>query len=132
MTLAPLLHASPVIQIHAFATFAAMGLGGVQLALPKGSPRHRAFGYVWVGLMVLIAFSSLFIHTIRLWGPFSAIHLLSLWVLIIMPLAAWRASTGRMPGHRRIMQSTYVFALIVTGFFTLYPGRIMYQVFFGP
>ncbi len=131
MTLAPLFNATPVIQIHAFAAFAAIALGCIQLALPKGSPRHRAFGYTWVGLMVLIALSSLFIHTIRVWGPFSPIHLLSLWVLFIMPLAAWRASTGKMFGHKRTMQSTFVLALIITGFFTLYPGRIMYQVFFG-
>jgi len=132
MTLAPLLNASPAIQLHAFAAFTAIALGGAQLALPKGSARHRTFGYAWAGLMLLIAFSSLFIHTIKLWGPFSPIHLLSVWVLIMMPVAVWRATRGPMRGHGRAMISTYALAVIVTGFFTLYPGRIMYQVFFGP
>ncbi len=41
MSLAPLLDASPVIQIHAFAAFAAFGLGLVQFAAPKGTLPHR-------------------------------------------------------------------------------------------
>ena len=44
MTLAPLLNASPVIQIHAFAAMAAFALGLVQFAAPQGhaaAPDHR-------------------------------------------------------------------------------------------
>ena len=44
MTLAPLLNASPVIQIHAFAAMGAFALGLVQFAAPKGhaaAPDHR-------------------------------------------------------------------------------------------
>ena len=40
MTLAPLLSASPAIQIHAFAAIAAFVLGVVQLSAPKGTPRE--------------------------------------------------------------------------------------------
>jgi uncharacterized membrane protein len=68
MSLSPLLNASPIIQVHAMAAFAA-ALGCVQLALPNGNRRHRVLGFFWVGLMLLIAFSSLFIHTIKFWGP---------------------------------------------------------------
>ena len=96
MTLAPLLHANAVIQIHAFVAFAAIGLGAAQLMLPKGSPRHKMFGMVWVVLMGLIAFSSMFIHTIRIWGPFSPIHLLSVFVLVNVPYRGWLAYRGRI------------------------------------
>jgi uncharacterized membrane protein len=41
MTLEPLLAASPLIQIHAFAALAAFALGIFQLAAPKGTLRHR-------------------------------------------------------------------------------------------
>ena len=37
MSLAPLLDASPAIQLHAFTAIAAFFLGAVQLAAPKGT-----------------------------------------------------------------------------------------------
>ena len=132
MSLTPLLQASAIIQVHAFAAFSAIALGATQLMLPKGSPRHKVFGIVWVGLMTLIASSSLFIHTIHTWGPFSLIHLLSLFVLINLPYRAWQAYHCQMRGHGKHMTYNFVFALIVAGFFTFAPGRIMHAVLFGP
>jgi len=44
---------------------------------PKGTRNHRTLGYIWVGLMVIVAFSGLYIHVLKLVGPFSPIHLLS-------------------------------------------------------
>ena len=87
MNLAPLLAAPAVIQIHALAAFGAFALGAVQLAAPKGTIPHRTFGWLWAGLMLVLVLSSFFIHTIRLWGPFSPIHLLSILVLVTLPLA---------------------------------------------
>ena len=131
MSLTPLLEASPIIIVHAFAAFAAIALGAAQLMLPKGSPRHKVFGMVWVGLMTLIALSSLFIHTIRLWGPFSPIHLLSVFVLLNLPYRGWLAYHGQMRGHGKHMTYNFIFALIVAGIFTFAPGRIMHAVLFG-
>src|SRR2546429_8597433 len=95
MNLAPLLAAPAVIQIHALAAFSAFSLGVVQLAAPKGTIPHRTVGWLWAGLMLAVVLSSFFIHTIRMWGPFSPIHLLSGLTLITLPLAVWR---GRGPG----------------------------------
>ena len=86
MTLAPLLNAPPVIQFHAAFAFAAIGLGAVQLLAPKGTLPHRTVGWAWATLMILVAGTSLFIHTIRTWGPWSPIHLLSLCTLAVVPL----------------------------------------------
>lgn len=132
MDIAALTSASPVIQAHAYAAFAAIGLGAVQLALPKGTGAHRALGGTWAALMLFIAGSSLFIHTIRTFGPFSPIHLLSLFVLAIVPITVLAARRGRIASHAHGMQLTYVLALLVTGLFTLWPGRIMSRVLFGP
>src|SRR5262245_64760343 len=85
VSLAPLLNESPVIQVHAFAAMAAFVLGVVQLAAPKGTLPHRTIGWVWVILLALIAISSFWIHELRLVGPFSPIHLLSIMVLILLP-----------------------------------------------
>ncbi|WP_217574655.1 DUF2306 domain-containing protein [Mesorhizobium sp. GbtcB19] len=131
MSLGPLLSAPPPIPWHAFAALAALAVGGAQLALPKGTMRHRALGYAWVALMLVIAISSFWIQQIRLVGPFSPIHLLSILVLVTVPLAAWYAHTHKVAAHRGAMIKLYLFALIGAGIFTLLPGRIMHAVVFG-
>ena len=131
MSLGPLLSAPPPIPWHAFAALAALAIGGAQLALPKGTTRHRVMGYAWAALMLGIAISSFWIQQIRLIGPFSPIHILSILVLVTVPLAVWHAHRHRVAKHRKVMISLYVFALIGAGVFTLLPGRIMHAVVFG-
>ncbi len=131
MSLAPLLDAAPQIPIHAFAAMAAFVLGVVQLAAPKGTLPHRTLGWLWVGMMMLVAISSFWIHQIRLFGPFSPIHGLSIFTLIMLPLAVWRAHRHDVVGHRRIMVLIFTGALVIAGAFTLVPGRIMHSVLFG-
>jgi uncharacterized membrane protein len=81
--------------------------------------------------MVLVAGSSLFIHTIRMWGPWSPIHLLSLFTLAVVPLAVFQARRHNVAAHRSAMIWIFTLALVVTGLFTLAPGRIMNKVVFG-
>ena len=131
MSLAPLLDAAPAIPLHAFAAMAAFVLGIVQFAAPKGTLPHRTIGWIWVTLMAVVAASSFWIHQIRMVGPFSLIHLLSIFTLVMLPLAVWRAHTHRVTDHRRIMIFIFAGALVVAGLFTLVPGRITHQVFFG-
>jgi uncharacterized membrane protein len=131
MSLAPLLDAAPAIPLHAFSAMAAFALGVVQFAAPKGTLPHRALGWIWVLLMASVALSSFWIHQIRLLGPWSPIHLLSIFTLTMLPLAVWRAHTHRVADHRRIMILLFTGALVVAGLFTLLPGRIMHVVVFG-
>jgi uncharacterized membrane protein len=84
----PLLDAAPAIQLHAFAAMTAFVLGIVQFSAPKGTLPHRTIGGVWVALMVVVSLSSFWIHQLRLWGPWSPIHLLSIFTLVTLPLAA--------------------------------------------
>ena len=131
MNLAPLLAAPTVIQIHAFAAIGAFALGAVQLAAPKGTIPHRTVGWIWAGLMLAVVLSSFFIHTIRMWGPFSPIHLLSILTLITLPLAVAHARRHLVERHRRAMMSLFIGALVIAGVFTFLPGRIMHAVVFG-
>ena len=132
MNLAPLLAAPAVIQIHALAAFSAFSLGVVQLAAPKGTIPHRTVGWLWAGLMLAVVLSSFFIHTIRMWGPFSPIHLLSIFTLAMLPLAVAHARRHAIERHRRAMLRLFVGALVIAGVFTFLPGRIMHSVAFGP
>lgn len=134
MSFAPLFNAPPVIQLHAFAAMAALVLGLVQFSRPKGTLPHRTMGWVWVALMVTVAVSSFWIHgrQIKLGEPWSPIHLLSIFSLIMLPLGIWLAHRHRVRGHRITMISIFAGGLVIAGLFTFVPGRIMHAVAFGP
>ncbi|HVZ53786.1 MAG TPA: DUF2306 domain-containing protein [Pseudolabrys sp.] len=132
MTLAPLLHATPAIQWHAFAAMAALVLGVAQFALPKGTVAHRSIGWLWVALMLVVSLSAFSIHQLRIWGPWSPIHLLAIFTLVMLPIGVWRAHRHNVRAHRATMIGIYVGGLVIAGLFTLVPGRIMHAVVFGP
>jgi uncharacterized membrane protein len=131
MTLAPLLDASPAIQLHAFAAMSAFVLGVVQLSAPKGTIPHRTIGWIWVAVMLAVSISAFWIHQLRLWGPWSPIHLLAIFTLIMLPLGVWYAHRHAVERHRWTMIGIFAGALVIAGIFTFVPGRIMYSVAFG-
>ena len=119
------------IPLHAIAAMIAIILGGVQLSMKKGGPIHKLLGRIWVGLMLVVSVSSFFIHEITLWGAYSPIHLLSIWTIFSLGLAIYFVRMGNIKRHKQVMIALYGFALILTGFFTLMPGRVMHQIVFG-
>src|SRR5882757_4741134 len=131
MSLAPLLDAAPAIPLHAFAAMAALGLGIVQFAAPKGTLPHRTIGWIWVVLMAAVAASSFWIHQLRLVGLWSPIHLLSIMVLVLLPIAVMSAHRHHVSRHRGIMIGVFSGGLVVAGLFTLLPGPIMHAVIVG-
>src|SRR5690606_16321887 len=106
-------------------------LGGIILFRRKGDRLHRMGGRIWVGLMLAVCISSFFIHTIRMVGAWSPIHLLSIGTLLVLARGVSLARARRILEHRRTMQATYLGALLLAGFFTFMPGRIMHEVLFG-
>ncbi len=122
---------APPIPLHALAALLAVILGGIQLAMKKGTRLHKALGWIWTVIMAIVAITSFFIHEIKLWGQYSPIHLLSLWTLISLGLAIYFAKTGKIKRHKQVMVALYGFGLILTGFFTMMPGRVMHQIIFG-
>ena len=131
MSLEPILAAPIAIQIHAFAAISAMLLGALILFRRKGTPTHKLLGRMWVGLMLIVATSALFINEIRLIGPFSPIHIF----VVVTYLGLWEGireiRRGNVEAHQATMKSVYLGALLLTGAFTLLPGRRMHAVLFG-
>lgn len=131
MSLDPILSAPFAIQIHAFSATAAMLLGAVILFRRKGTPLHKFMGRVWVGLMLIVATSAIFINEIRLVGPFSPIHIF----VVMTYYGIWEGireiRRGNVQAHQASMKSLYLGALLLTGAFTLLPGRRMHDVLFG-
>ena len=119
------------IPLHAIAAMIAIILGGIQLYMEKGGTIHKFLGRAWVGLMLIVSVSSFFIHKINFWGAYSPIHLFSLWTIVTIGLAIYFVRVGNIKRHKQSMIAIYGFALILTGFFTLMPGRVMHQIVFG-
>ena len=119
------------IPLHAIAAMIAIMLGAVQFYMKKGGVMHKLLGRIWVGLMMIVSVSSFFIHEIKLWGAYSPIHLLSLWTIFSLGLAIYFVRVGNIKRHKQVMIALYCFALILTGFFTFMPGRVMHQIVFG-
>ena len=119
------------IPLHAIMAIIAIILGGIQLSMKKGGAIHKFLGRIWVGIMMFVAITSFFIHEIKLWGAYSPIHLLSLWTIFILGVGIYYVRVGNIKRHKQIMIATYFFALILTGFFTLMPGRVMHQILIG-
>ncbi len=132
MNLAPLLAAELAVQVHVAAAILALMLGTLVLRRKKGDATHKAIGRLWVGLMLIVAVSSFFIHEIRMWGDFSPIHILSILVIGSLGQALWAIRNSNVAAHRSAMRSTYFGGLLLAGGFTLVPDRLMYRVLLQP
>lgn len=132
MSLAPLTSASLVIQLHTWTAIVALAAGIWVLARPKGTTPHRWIGRFWLILMLVAVLSSFFIHELRMWGPWSPIHILSAITLVLIVRAYLAIRQRKVALHADLMKSAFFNALLVATFFTFLPGRIMHDVVFGP
>jgi uncharacterized membrane protein len=148
MTLAPLLESAGIIQFHTYVALVAVLLGGVQLFAPKGTIPHRTVGWAWVLLMAMIILTGFVTHDILSVGPFSpkiccrdlscrlgstkcgSIHILSVFVLLLLPFAILQARLQNVVRHRQAMMILFAI-LVLGGLGTLLPTRIMHAVAFG-
>jgi uncharacterized membrane protein len=124
---------SPQVIIHLACAVLAVILGPFALwarLMGRQRPKlHRAFGYAWVTMMLLTAVSAIFIQSrFPFWAWFSWIHLFIPATLLGLFAAFWFLAKGNIAGHRKSMLSLYFGACIVTGLFTLLPGRFLGQL----
>ncbi|MFK3776958.1 DUF2306 domain-containing protein [Agrobacterium sp. NPDC089420] len=131
MFLQPLLEAPFAVQLHVATVVPAAILGAVILFFPKGTPRHRLLGRVWVVLMIVTSFSTFFIHELNVFHGFSPIHILSTFTIYGCLQSVYLARRGQIRHHMRIMQGIYLGGIVIAGGFTFLPGRIMHAVVFG-
>ncbi|MBL0371925.1 DUF2306 domain-containing protein [Rhizobium sp. KVB221] len=130
MNLEPLLQAPIAVQFHVGAVVPAAMIGPWLFCAPKGTPMHRITGKVWLGLMVVVALSSFFIHESNLFMGFGPIHLISIYVLAGAWMAYRHARARRIAQHKRHVIGLYLGGIVGAGLFTLLPGRIMHDVVF--
>ncbi len=128
---------TPLIAIHMTAAIAATLIGPVALWARKGRTQrpklHRAFGYAWVTLMIMTAFTALFIRDFRLpnIAGYTPIHLLIPLTIFSLTMAFYHLSQGDIVKHTRYMTRLYWSACILAGGFTLLPGRYLGNLAWG-
>jgi uncharacterized membrane protein len=131
MTSAPMLAAPAAFQVHTGLALIAALMAGAALAKRKGTASLKALGRAWVALMAIVAIISFAIATLNPSGGFSAVHLLSMFTLVMLVVAVRAAQPRDIPCHRGAMPVLAIGALSLAGAFTLAPGRLMNAVIFG-
>ena len=116
-----------MIWLHLMTVLLALGLGTVNLALVKGTPRHKVVGWVWIAAMLCVTLSSFAIRELNA-GEFSWIHGLTLWTLFCMFAAIFSIRRGRVRVHAGFMIGTMTGA-VVAGALALSPGRFIGNLF---
>jgi uncharacterized membrane protein len=119
-----------VVWVHLATILVALVLTPVLLWRRRGDARHRVYGYVWSGAMMLTALDSLFVHS---GGPgrFSLIHVLSVFVLVMVPVLVLAARRHDGVRHRRTVRGLIIGALLIAGFFTFPFNRLLGHWLFG-
>lgn len=128
MTLDPLFAAGSPVPSHAIAALLCVVLGAVQLAMKKGTAKHRALGYVWITLMLYVAISGFFINSFRWIGPFGPIHILSAFAVYLIWTAITAIRRGDVIRHQKKLVSLYIYGCLVAGLFTFLPDRVMHRI----
>lgn len=121
---------SPAVRIHLLAALAALVLGGVLMWRRKGRTFHRVAGWAWVSLVAVTAGSSLFITSLSP-GRWSLLHLITGWLLIVLPLAVMWAKRHDVRRHRRTMTGLFYGGFAINLVVAAMPGRTLWGMFMG-
>ncbi|MCY4543411.1 MAG: DUF2306 domain-containing protein [Rhodobacteraceae bacterium] len=112
-----------IIWFHLTTALIAFVVGSANLALAKGTLRHRVFGWTWLLLMLCVTVSSFWIRELNP-GSFSWIHLLTVWTLISMSAAIFCIRTKRVRAHAIWMIGSMV-GVAGAGAGAFAPGRFI-------
>jgi uncharacterized membrane protein len=116
------------LSTHVGSAVISLILGAWVLYNPKGTPRHKLAGKIWVVMMLAAAFSAFFIQS---WGRLSPIHIFSVWTPISLGLGIYHIRKGNVMSHQKYMKGAYI-GLVVAGTLAFaLPGRFLWRLVFG-
>lgn len=122
--------ATGMVWFHLATIAVALALTPVMLLRPRGDRPHRAMGWTWAAALFVTAIGTFAIRETN-HGHFSIIHILSLWMLYLVPKIVWSARTHNIQAHRRSVRGTVFGALLIAGFFTFPFHRMLGNWLFG-
>jgi len=133
MTLAPILEAPFIIQLHILAALPALIVGPFSIWGRTSRKLHKRLGYTWVSALAVLAISGLFIPSngLAVIGHFGPIHLFSVFALWGITRGVWLARAGQIKQHQASMRSTWFGSMGIAGLLNFIPGRRMNEVVFG-
>lgn len=133
-SLAPLLGAPPLVQLHAATGALALLTGLARLLWSGREPVECALGWSFLALLVSSAVSSLFLPTpagaLRLLGV-TPHHGFAVLALAGAGAAVVAARMGERLARQRIVTATFAGVLLMAGLFEMTPGRLLHTVLAG-
>ena len=119
------------IQVHALSALLALLTGPLALYRKRKDIWHKSFGYVWMAAMVATAISSFWISSFGVIGPFSPIHLLSIWTLFVVIRSVQLVRQGNIQAHAEMLKWLYWGGLWVAFALNFLPNRLSNRILFG-
>jgi uncharacterized membrane protein len=119
-----------LVWLHLGTIATALALTPVLMLRRRGTSWHRRLGWVWCIAMFATAVITFFIRDIRD-GGLSGIHLFSLLTLVSVPTLILAARAHKVQSHRNSVRGLIIGGLLIAGFFTFFPPRILGSWFFG-
>lgn len=116
--------------LHLATMMTTLALTPAILWMRRGTRLHRWLGYGWVAALALTAIDSFALRFSNN-GGFSAIHILSVVVLVSLPLLVITARRHDHRRHRRVVRGLVIGALLTAGFFTFPFHRLLGSWLFG-
>lgn len=121
--------------LHLATIVPAFLLGTFLLARRKGTPVHKVLGRIYLLLMIVTGFTTLFMPAQvgpKFLGHFGFIHAFSLLTLYSAPAAFLAIRQGNVKAHRGNMIGLYVGGILIAGAFAFSPGRMLRDWLFDP
>ena len=119
------------VKIHLITVIPAFFIASWLIILStKGARVHRGLGVVYLFLMTVTAFTTLFVRVLNP-GHLSLNHLFVPLTLVAVTSTVLALRRGDIAGHKRSMIVLYVGALLIAGGLTFLPGRLLHAVFFS-
>jgi uncharacterized membrane protein len=123
-----------LIHYHLFLLLISFLIATYIMLTKKNTKQHKVLGAIYMGLMLIAVIISLFISATigpTLFNHFGVLHILSLFMLYIIPSAYIAAKNGNIKKHRNIMISLYVGTIVIAIVFSLTPTILLHEWIFG-
>lgn len=132
MSLAPILQAGPVIQLHFFFAMPAVFIGTLVLFWMRSGRWHKRLGHVWVVAMAGLALTGFLIPSeFGILGPVGPLHLFSVITLWSLWHGVAAARAGQYDVHKATFEGLWFGGIGVAGLMNFSPGRTVNRMVLG-